>query len=144
MVVDPTIILALTCFPAFISGMVEAMGFARLRAPDTIIQDTLSICVTMERAGQLTSDEVHRVMLLAEGIPLQLVPPNYSFIYDEFLSWGIPIRAACYLDVARHKPSVMMSFDNALIRYSRTLRIPRCRFARDYRMQVKSKRMVLS
>lgn len=134
MVVDPTVILGTSCFSEFRPGIEKALGRAQLCAPEAILADTLALCIRLERSEKLSCKDVRRVLHFVHCLPLRLVRTDYDYVHSELMPLGIPSRAAFYLDAARTKPSVVMSFDNTLIKWSRKLRIPRCRFIRDHRL----------
>lgn len=138
-VVDPTIMLGLCCFPEFRNGIERIIRHAHVRAPDTIIKDTTSVLVGLREMKKMTTDEVDQVLRFMDAFPVELVRPDYGMICSRFVPEGIPLRAACYLSAARGKPSVLMSFDELLIRQCRIMRIPRCRFTRKHRLSIRSR-----
>lgn len=138
MVVDPTVILAACCFSDFRPGIESVLGRSQLCAPEVVASDTLAMCIRLQRSEKLTNEDVHRVMQFLESMPLRVVRPDHNHINRELIPLDIPLKAAYYLDAAKKKPIVIMSYDNAMIRWSRKLRIPRCRFVRDHRLPIRA------
>lgn len=133
-VIDPTVVVSLSCFSRFRKGIEWATRSAQLFAPLRIEDDLLLLASRLESSGTLSRQGTAHILKYLDDFPIALVNPDHSIKREYWLEHRFSPQMIGYLATAKQKSATILTFDPDMIRAARQLRIPRYRFVARHRL----------